>query len=155
MVRTFFSDRNFVSGSRLKEKNRETANWTPRKDIYFLKLIHRLSGKHCLCPLPGLSLPLQYKPLNIIGTSDLDAPSTKCSDSKFLLLSFRIPSIFTRFLSRAEPPGETCWSWLSNKYLQIVHKGEYQKGRNFSFLTASQPATWLVGQLVIGSHLIK
>ena len=80
--------------------------------------------------------------------------------SKFLLLSFRMPSIFIRFLSRAEPPRETCWSWLYNKYLQIIHRGKnIKKGTNLSFLTTTcqlaQPATWSVSQSVNGSHLIK
>ena len=97
------------------------------------------------------SLPRYVVWTTVIGTSDLDAPSTNCLlNSKFLFVVLQDPSIFTRFLSRAEPPRETRWSWLSNKYLQIIHKGKnIKKGQTLvSSQPASQSASQPLGRLV-------
>ena len=143
MVRTFLSDQNSVSGSRSKKPEKHNSKLNSIK--LFISLFTGFFGSivYVLC-LGSLSLCGINHCYRYIRSQCPFQSAQICS--KFLLLSFRIPSIFTRFLSRAEPPRETRWSWLYNKYLQIIHKGKkYQKGTNLSFLTTTrqpaQPAT--------------
>ena len=135
MVRIFLSDRNSVRGSRSKKPEKQQIESI--KDIYSLKHLQAFLEALFMSSSWALSLCSINRCCSYIRSRCPFQSAQICS--KFLLLSFRIPSIFTRFLSRAEPPRETCWSWLSNKYLQIIHKGKnIKKGQT---LVSSQPAS--------------
>ena len=156
MVRTFLSDRNSVSGSRSKKPEKQQIELHKRYlfNFLFTGFLESIVYVLCLGSLSLCSINHCYRYIR----SQCPFPSAQIC-SKFLLLSFRIPSIFMRFLSRAEPPRETCWSWLYNKYLQIIHKGKNIKKRDkLKFPQNHLPASTAshsVGQSVNGSHLIK
>ena len=139
MVCTFISDRNSVSGSLSKKPEKQQIELHKRCLFPYLQAFLEAFFMSSAWALSPSSINHCYRYIR----SRCPFHSAQIC-SKFLLLSFRIPSIFTRFLSRAELPretSETCWSWLSNKYLQITHKGKIiEKGTNFSFLTTCQPA---------------
>ena len=148
MVRTL-TDRNSVSGSRLKNKPEKQQIELHKRYLFpYLQAFLEALFMSSAWALSLCSINHCYRYIR----SQCPFQSAQIC-SKFLLLS-----IFMRFLSRAEPPRKTCWSWLY-KYLQIIHKGKkYQNRDKLKFPHNNLPAgtaSHSVGQSVNGSHLIK
>ena len=136
MVRTFLSDRNSVSGSRSKKPDKQQIELHKRHLFPYLQAFLEALFMSSAWALFPSSIKHCYRH----SRSRCPFHSAQIC-SKFLLLSFRMPSIFTRFLSRAEPPRETCWSWLYNNTYKLYTKEKLSKKEtNFSFLATCQPA---------------
>ena len=132
----FFIRSEFCERQSFKE-TKETANWIHITDIYSLKHLQAFLEALFMSSSWALSLCSINRCCSYIRSRCPFQSAQICS--KFLLLSFKIPSILTRFLWRAEPPRETCWSWLPNEYLQIIYKGKnIKKGQT---LVSSQPVS--------------
>ena len=102
MVRTFLSDRNSVSGSRSKKPDKQQIELHKRHLFPYLQAFLEALFMSSAWALSPSSIKHCYR------HSRSRCPFISAQiGSKFLLLSFRMPSIFTRFLSRAEPPRET------------------------------------------------
>ena len=134
MVRTFLSDRNSVSGSRSKKPDKQQIELHKRRLFPYLQAFLETLFMSSAWALSPSSIKHCYRH----SRSRCPFHSAQIC-SKFLLLSFRMPSIFTRFLSRAEPPRETCWSWLYNNTYKLYTKEKLSKKRQT--LVSSQPAS--------------